>query len=84
MVECKYCNQDIDADGHDVPEYLDHLGEYHPHDVGRIDEQRLRIQWEGDLDEARSVSYRWSALTISVAAASAFFVFGLAVVVLFG
>lgn len=82
MVECEYCNQVINVDGPDDDRYLDHLGENHPHDVGRIDEQRLRIQWSGDLEEARAVSYRWSALEIGVGAAGAVFLLGLAFVVL--
>lgn len=77
MVDCEYCEERFEGADPDGDEYLDHLAEEHVHEVGRIDEQRLRIQWDGDLEEARSVTYEWNALTIGAGVTGLVIVVGL-------
>lgn len=80
MVDCEYCDESLQGVTPDDAEYLDHLGEEHAHEVGRIDETRLRVQWDGDLAEARSVTYEWNALTIGAGVTGLVIVVGLVAV----
>lgn len=77
MADCEYCEERFEGVDPDGDEYLDHLAEEHAHEVGRIDEQRLRVQWDGDLEEARSVTYEWNALTIGAGVTGLVIVVGL-------
>lgn len=80
MVDCEYCNESFQGLSPDDSEFLNHLAEEHVHEVGRIDEKRLRVQWDGDLEEARSITYEWNALTIGAGVSGLVTILGLVVV----
>lgn len=69
MANCEYCDRRFDSDGLTDEEYLAHLAESHADELGRIDQQRLKHQWEGDVEDLGGPSYRLSALQIGLIAA---------------
>lgn len=79
MPECDYCGEFIEesseSDEDDQP-FLTHLAEEHTDELSRIDELKIKKQWDGDLDDVQVDESRYSALTLAVAAAGIVFVVG--------
>jgi len=68
MQECNYCDETIATEDSDNEQpYLTHLADNHANEISRIDEKRLKDHWDGDLEEARSKDYRFSAEAIGAA-----------------
>jgi hypothetical protein len=83
MPVCDYCDSHIERDEDSQP-YLSHLAEKHTDEVSRVDEQKLKKQWNGSLDEVREPDYRFSPVSMGVAAAVAVFIVGLGLTAVVG
>jgi len=84
MIDCDYCDEQIDCESKSDQEILTHLAKEHGADLGPIDTKRVNRQWESDLEDELETNTGYSAITLGVSATFLSFFVGVAFALLIG